>query len=98
MGNKTVAFCSAELKEPLNASEAGFEFDYGFTINMSPVSVGTTVTNSAPISPTKVSFAGSYTCTVTVITFGVCGGGGSEPACPSKTSDPVQLMVKCKFI
>ena len=98
VGDKTVVFCVAQLKEPLNASEAGFAIDYGFKINIVPTGAGTTVTNSVPIFSVNISFAGAHNCTVTVTAPGVCGGGGSEPACPTMTSDPVALMVECEFI
>ena len=51
----------------------------------------------ATISPVELSSAGEYTCTVTVTASGVCGGGGSELACPTKTSDAVKLTVMCEL-
>ena len=98
MGNLTVIFCEAKLTVPVNTSKATLEFDYGVTIVTVPAGSGTTLTNIVTISPVSISSAGNYTCSMTVAAPGVCGGGGTEPACPTKTSDPVALMVKCEFI
>ena len=60
------------------------------------VDANLTQQSTAVISPVSLSSAGEYTCTVTVTAPGVCGGGGSQPACPTYTSDPVALKVQCK--
>ena len=97
VGNQAVIFCRAKLTVPLNSSEAILEFDYGFTINSVPAGSGTNPLNAIIISPVSIFSAGEYTCTLTITAPGVCGGG-MEPACPTKTSDSVALMVKCEFI
>ena len=48
------------------------------------------------LSSVMLSSAGEYTGTVTVTASGVYGGGGSQPACPTKTSDPVTLTIQSK--
>ena len=67
-------------------------FDYGFMTNTIAAVTGSTQTDIATVSPVEVSSSGDYTCTVTVIASGVCGGGG--PACPTNTSDAVPLIVQ----
>ena len=85
----------AELS--VDVSGAMIKFEYGSIANNTITAVsGTNQTNTTTISPVSISSAGSYTCTVTVTASGVCGGGGSEPACPTNTSHPVTLMLQCE--
>ena len=80
----------------MNISGAMIEFDFGFNSTSVAADFATTVTSSV-FRPVTISSAGEYTCTVTITAFGVCGGGGSEPACPTKTSDAVKLTVMCEL-
>ena len=73
------------------------EFDYGFVSNTVAMASGTTQNNVTTISPVLISSIAHYTCTVTVTSSGVCGGSGSEPACPTKTSHAVALEVQCEL-
>ena len=76
--------------------ETMIQFDYGFMSNTVAAVAGITQTDMATISSVSLSSAGEYTCTVTVTASGVCGGNGSEPACPTKTSDAISLTVQCE--
>ena len=75
---------------------AMIEFDYGLVTNTMPVVSGTTQNDTSIMVSATLSSAGEYTCTVTVTAPGMCGGDGSEPACPIMTSDPVTLRVRCE--
>ena len=77
-------------------SGATIVFDYGFSSKMVTADGSTTQTNTATISTVTISSAGEYTCTVSVTASGVCGGGESEPTCPTSTSDAISLTVTCK--
>ena len=93
-GSFVTLMCTAVLSE--DVSGAMIQFDYGLgDVSVDTVS-GTTLTNTANISHLNVFSAGNYTCTVTVTASGVCGGGGSKPACPTKTSNTVLLTVQCE--
>ena len=95
LGDSIIATCTAELSVAVLGTT--IEFDYGFINNTLPAVAGTTQTNMATISSVTPSTAGEYNCIVTVTVPGVCGGGGSEPSCPSKSSDPVTLRVQCEY-
>ena len=95
VGSSAWFICTVTLTT--DVSEAMVEFDYGFQMNLASISSGTSQLNSATISSMSLSSAGNYTCKVTVTASGVCGGGGSEPACPTKTSDPVSLTMQCEW-
>ena len=86
--------CTAILS--VNVSGAMIEFDYRLDGVSLETASGTTLTSTATIYPVTLSSAGEYTCTVTVTASGVCGGGGSEPACPTKTSNAISLTVQCE--
>ena len=94
IGSSTDLTCTAILS--VDVSGAMIEFDYGFVSNTLAMASDTTQNNVATISPVELFSAGEYTCTVTVTASGVCGGGGSEPDCPTKTSDAVALEVQCE--
>ena len=96
VGENVGVYCTAELS--VSVFGGVIEFDYEFMNSSVSASNGTTHTSVAAISPVTVSSAGEYACTVTVTAPGVCGGGGSEPACPTKTSNPVTLTVRCEFL
>ena len=96
VGSSINLTCTAMLS--VNVPEAMFSFDYRFMNNsvlMIPDSMQSV--NIFMISPVAISSAGDYDCTVTVTVSGVCGGGGSEPACPTMTSDDVTLTVRCEL-
>ena len=93
-GEPVTLICTTNLSS--NGSGAMIEFDYGFTNNLATVDDNLTQENKAVRSPVNIFSTGEYTCTVTVTAPGVCGGSGSEPACPTNTSDPVTLKVQCK--
>ena len=80
----------------MDVSGSMIDFDYGLISHSGFAVAGTNQTNSSIITPVMISTAGEHTCTVTITAPGVCGGGGSEPACPNKTSDPVTLGVQCE--
>ena len=80
----------------MDVSGAMIEFDYGFVSNTMAAVSGTTQDDEVTISPVEISSMDDYTCTVTVTAPDACGGGGSEPACPNKTSDAVALKVQCE--
>ena len=94
VGDSITAFCNATVS--VDVSEALIEFDYRFMSNTVAAVAGTTQTDMTTISPVSISSAGEYTCTVTVTASGVCGGDEPEPACPTKTSDPVSITVQCE--
>ena len=81
----------------VDVSGATIEFDYGYMKNIVDAAAGTTQTDTATIVHEEGFFASEYNCTVTVTASGVCGEGGSEPACPTKTSDSVSLPVQCEL-
>ena len=90
VGSSVSLICTAILS--VDVSGAMIVFDYGFRTSTMAAVAGSTQTDIATISPVEVSSSGDYTCTVTVIAPGVCGGGG--PACPTNTSDAVPLIVQ----
>ena len=93
VGSSIDLTCTAVLST--DVSGAMIDFDYGFIrIIMAAVS-GTTQTHTTAISPLNISSAGEYTCTVTVTASGVCG---SEPACPTKISDPIYVTVLSEYV
>ena len=93
VGSSVTLTCEAVLT--VDVSGAIIEFDYNGLTDSSVAAVsGTFQTNMATISLVTISSASEYTCTVTVTASGVCGG--SEPACPTNTSDAVTLTVRCK--
>ena len=94
-GSSVSLTCAAMLS--VDVSGAMIVFDYGFRTITKAAVTGSTQTDTAIISPVELTFSGNYTCTVTVTAPGVCGGCGSEPACPTNTSDPVLLKVQCEF-
>ena len=94
-GSSANLTCTAILS--VDVSGAMIVFDYGFMTNTVAAIVGNNQTNMVTLSPVELSSASDYTCTLTVAAPGVCGGGGSEPACPTKTSDPVTLNVQCEL-
>ena len=97
VGDSVTLTCTATLS--IDVSGAMIEFDYGsITTNTIAAVSGTSQTDIATISSVSISFVGEYTCTVTVTApgLGVCGGGGPEPACPTKTSSTVSLTVHCE--
>ena len=94
LGSGTFLTCKAILS--MGISGAMIEFDFDFTNTSVAANFSTTVISYAFI-PVTISSAGKYTCTVTATASGVCGGGGSEPACPTKTSDAVKLTVICEL-
>ena len=81
----------------VDASGAVIMFEYKFGDMSVDTASDTTLTNTVTVPTVTLSSAGDYTCTVTVTASGVCGGGGSEPACPTSTSGPVRLTVQCKW-
>ena len=81
----------------LDAPGAVLEFDYKLGDESVGIASGTTLTDTFVIAPVSISSAGSYTCTVTVTASGMCGEGGSEPACPTKTSNTISLTVRCEW-
>ena len=95
VGRSVNLTCTAILSADI--SGAMIVFDYGFMTNTMAAVAGNTQTDMATLSPVELSSAGDYTCAVTVTAPGVCGGGGSEPACPTVTSDPVTLNVQCEL-
>ena len=96
VGSSVSLTCTAVLS--VNVTWAMIEFDYGLGSSNTVAAVaGTTQTDVATLSPVTISSAGNYACSVTVTAPGVCGGGGSEPACPTRTSDPVALIVHCEL-
>ena len=95
VGSSVSLICTAVLS--VDVSGSLIVFDYGFMNYTKAAVAGTTQTGMATISPVKLSSSGDYTCTVTVTAPGVCGGGGSEPVCPTNTSDPVPLKVQCEL-
>ena len=93
VGSSVILTCTAMLS--VDVSGAMIEFDYGLGSTSVVTASNTTEANTATISSVSLSSAGDYTCTVTVTAPGVCGGG-SEPVCPTKTSDPITLTVQCE--
>ena len=97
VGDSITAFCNATLS--VNVCGAMIEFDYGFTSNTVEAIAGATQLTDKTIILSSTIISGSdYTCTVTVNASGVCGGGGSEPACPTKTSNAVTPIVQCELL
>ena len=95
IGSSISLTCTALLS--VDVSGAMIVFDYGFANNTVPALTGNTQTDTATISPVKLSSTDEYDCIVTVTALGVCGEGGSEPACPNNTSDAVALKVQCEL-
>ena len=95
VGSSVTMSCIAFLS--VDVSGAMIEFDLRLNDVSLDTASGTTLTKTVTISPVALPSAGSYTCTVTVTAPGVCGGGGSEPACPTKNSDSVLLKVQCEL-
>ena len=94
VGFSVFFYCTVMLS--LDTPGAEIEFDYKLVDASVGSASGTTLTNLFAISRVSIFSAGSYTCTVTVTAPGVCGGSGSEPACPTKTSNTVSLTVRCE--
>ena len=92
LGGTVILTCTAMLN--VDVSGATVEFDYGIMSNPVDAIAGITQTNRATISPVMASSAGKYNCTVTITAPGVCGPMEPEPACPTKTSNPVTLAVQ----
>ena len=95
IGDSVDFTCTAMLSA--NVSGATIVFDYGFVNIMVIADAATTQTNTATTPTVIISSTGSYTCTVTVIATGECGGD-SEPACPTSTSDAISLTVTCELM
>ena len=95
IGSSTNFTCTALLS--MDVSGALIKFDYGSTSNTVTAVAGVTQTDIATMFSITPLSAGEHTCIVTVTASGVCGGGGSEPACPTKTSDSVKLTVQCEW-
>ena len=95
LGSSVSLTCTAIMS--VSVIGAMIMFDYGFMTNTMAAVPGNTHTGMATISPVKLSSSGDYTCTVTVAAVGVCGVGGSIPACPTSTTDPVALRVQCEL-
>ena len=95
VGSSVSLICTAVLS--VDVSGAMTVFDYGVMNHTVAAVAGKTQTSIATISPVELSSADEYDCTVIITAPGVCGGGGSEPDCPTKTSDPVTLKVQCKL-
>ena len=87
--------CDAVLS--LGVSGSLIVFAYSNTDGSVATNFVTSLTSSVISIPVTLSLADEYTCTVTVTAPGVCGGGESEPDCPTMTSDAVTLAVKCKW-
>ena len=92
VGHSITAFCNASLS--VDVFGAMIKFDYGLTSNTVAAISGTTQTDKATISSSAIIPGSEYNCTVTLTASGVCGGGESEQACPTKTSDPVTPIVE----
>ena len=92
VGHSVDLTCTAFLS--VDVSGAMIVFDYGFMTNIVAAVAGNIQTGIATISTVDLSSADEYDCTVTVTAPGVCGGDGSEPVCPTKTSNLVPLTVK----
>ena len=92
VGDSITASCNATLR--MDVTGATIEFDYRLTSNIIDAVAGTVQTDKANISSSAVIPGGEYTCTVTVAALGICGGGWSEAACPTKISDPVIMPVE----
>ena len=96
VGSSATLTCMAKVS--VDVTGAMIEFDNNRLDDVSvDTASGTTLTNTTTISPVSISSAGEYTCTVTVTASGVCGGGGSEPVCPTKTSNIISLTVQCEW-
>ena len=96
VGSSITLVCIAELGVPVPG--AVVEFDYGFTNNSKAAFDGTTQFDIVTISHVGVpSATNHYTCTVTVMASGMCGGGELEPTCPTKTSNVVIPTIQCEW-
>ena len=97
VGSSVTLTCTATLS--VDVSGAMIKFEHGSIATNTIAAVpGTTQTNAPTINTVTISSVGSsYTCKVTVTAPGVCGGGGSKPACPTKTSNTIPLTVQCEW-
>ena len=96
LGSSVELTCTATLS--MDVFGAMIKFEYGsITTNTMPAVSGTSQTNKASIPLMSISSAGGYTCTVTVTATDVCEEGGSEPDCPTKTSNTISLAVECEW-
>ena len=98
VGSSVILTCRAMLSVDVSGAMIKFDYQLGSTSvgTGSSTASSTTEADTTTISPVSLSTAGDYTCIVTVTASGVCGGGGSEPTCPTKTSNTATLTVQCE--